>query len=171
VYGQAGILKFFLELIASKEVIESNLILHCLRLIGNSCADTGKDCSCSKNTCNWQSLDENRATVVKDNYTFAILRQLQRPELIKVVIPVIYNLCVDFGIYSLSQMYSHGWLDLEPAQSQLAGNKIVYILLKLVKDNAFQGNDTLLDYVYELIELVGEQGIYTPTMFYCSLTV
>jgi len=107
VYGQTGILNFFLELIASKETIESSLILHCLRLIGNSCADTGNDWIYPKNTCNLPSLDENRATVVKDNYTFAILRQLQRPELIKVVIPVIYNLCVDFGIYLLSQMYCH----------------------------------------------------------------
>lgn len=102
VYGQTGILKFFLELIASKDVTESSLILHCLRLIGNSCADTGKVWLYPKNTCNWPSLDDNRATVVKDNYTSAIIRQLQRPELIEVVIPVIYNLCVDFGIYRLS---------------------------------------------------------------------
>ncbi|KAL4787528.1 armadillo-type protein [Aspergillus varians] len=124
-YGQAGILGFFLRLIASREVTESSLILHCLRLIGNSCADT----------------DENRALVVNDNYTFTILRHLLRPELTKVVIPVIYNLCIDF----------------ESAQSQLAANKIVYILLRLVKDDAFQGNDALVDYIYELIELVGEQ--------------
>ncbi|KAL4869336.1 hypothetical protein BDV12DRAFT_83560 [Aspergillus spectabilis] len=129
VYGQTGILNFFLRLTASNEVTESTLILHCLRLIGNSCADT----------------NENRAIVVKDNYTFTILQHLLRPELIQVVIPVIYNLCIDY----------------EPAQSQLAANKIVYILLKLVEDNAFVGNDALLEYVYELIELVGEheQGI------------
>ncbi|KAL4915168.1 armadillo-type protein [Aspergillus aurantiobrunneus] len=124
-YGQSGILGFMLRLIASREVIESSLIHHCLRLIGNSCADT----------------DENRATVVKENYTFAILRHLLRPELIHVVIPVIYNLCIDF----------------EPAQSQLAANKIVYILLKLLKDDAFQESNGLLDYVYELIELAAEQ--------------
>ncbi|KAL4932279.1 putative GTP binding protein [Aspergillus undulatus] len=128
-YGQVGILSFFLRLIASREVTDSSLILHCLRLIGNSCADT----------------DENRATVVNDNYTFAILRHLLRPGLIQVVIPVIYNLCIDY----------------EPAQSQLAANKIVYILLRLLEDEAFQGNDALIDYAYELIELVGEkeQGI------------
>ncbi|KAL4987153.1 armadillo-type protein [Aspergillus falconensis] len=123
VYGRTGILDFFLQLISSKEIAESSLILHSLRLIGNSCADT----------------DENRATVV--NYIPAILRYLLWPELRQVVIPVIYNLCIDY----------------EPAQSQLAANKIVYILLKLVKDDAFQGNDALINYVYELIELVGEQ--------------
>jgi hypothetical protein len=48
--------------------------------------------------------------------------------------------------------------EIEPAQSQLAANKIVYILLRLIKDDAFRDNDGLLEYVYELIELVGEQG-------------
>ncbi|KAL4877271.1 armadillo-type protein [Aspergillus karnatakaensis] len=125
VYGQNGILNFFLRLVASDEITGNSLILHSLRLIGNSCADT----------------DENRAIVVQDNYTFAILRHLLRPELIKVVIPVIYNLCIDY----------------EPAQTQLAANKIVYILLKLVKHSTFKGNDALLEYAYELIGLVGEQ--------------
>lgn len=41
-YGQAGILNFFLRLIASSEVTDNNLLLHSLRLTGNSCADTGK---------------------------------------------------------------------------------------------------------------------------------
>ncbi|KAL4793786.1 armadillo-type protein [Aspergillus venezuelensis] len=124
-YKQAGILSFFLRLVASADVNESSLILHSLRLIGNSCADT----------------DENRETVVNDNYTSAILRQLLRPELTQVVIPVVYNLCVDY----------------EPAQTQLAANRIVYILLRLLKDDAFEDNDALIDYAYELIELVGEQ--------------
>ncbi|CBF79301.1 putative GTP binding protein [Aspergillus nidulans FGSC A4] len=123
VYGRTGVLDFFLQLISSKEIAESSLILHSLRLIGNSCADT----------------DENRATVV--NYIPAILQYLLQPELRQVIIPVVYNLCIDY----------------EPAQSQLAANKIVYILLTLVKDDAFQGNDALIDHVYELIELVGEQ--------------
>ncbi|KAJ0422547.1 armadillo-type protein [Aspergillus carlsbadensis] len=125
VYGQVGILSFFLRLVASKEATNSRLVLHSLRLIGNSCADT----------------DENREIVVKDKYTFAILRHLLRLELIPVVIPVVYNMCMDF----------------EPAQSQLAADKIVYILLRLIRDDAFRGNDGLLEYVYELIELVGEQ--------------
>ncbi|KAL4746251.1 hypothetical protein BDW72DRAFT_185333 [Aspergillus terricola var. indicus] len=123
VYGRTGILDFFLRLISSSEIAGISLILHSLRLIGNSCADT----------------DENRAIVV--NYIPVILQYLLQPELRQVVIPVVYNLCIDY----------------EPAQSQLAANKIVYILLKLVKDGAFQGNDALIDYVYELIELVGEQ--------------
>ncbi|KAL4994803.1 armadillo-type protein [Aspergillus recurvatus] len=122
VYGRTGTLDFYLRLISS-ESTEISLILHSLRLIGNSCADT----------------DENRVIVLK--YIPVILRYLLRPELRQVVIPVIYNLCIDY----------------EPAQFQLAANKIVYILLKLIKGDAFQGNDALIDYAYELIELVGEQ--------------
>lgn len=40
-YGRVGILDFFLRLIATKEDIDNDLLLHSLRLIGNSCADTG----------------------------------------------------------------------------------------------------------------------------------
>lgn len=41
--------------------------------------------------------DENRDIVVKDNYTLAILRFFLDPELVFVAIPVIYNICMDFG--------------------------------------------------------------------------
>ncbi|OJJ76774.1 hypothetical protein ASPBRDRAFT_49811 [Aspergillus brasiliensis CBS 101740] len=119
-YGKIGVLDFFLQLIASKETIDNRVILHALRLVGNSCADTNK----------------NRETIVKHNYTAAILQHSSNPELIQVVIPVLYNICIDFG----------------PAQTQLAADKIVYILLKLVKDGAFKDNDALLDYVFELID-------------------
>ncbi|PLB50539.1 GTP-binding protein [Aspergillus steynii IBT 23096] len=124
-FGQTGILDFFLERVASKENAESALLLHSLRLIGNCCADT----------------DENRTIVVKGNYTAAILQHLLNPELIKVVLPVVYNLCMDF----------------EPAQSQLAANKIVYIIIRLVRDEALKDNPSLLDFAYELIELTAEQ--------------
>ncbi|KAJ5806978.1 hypothetical protein N7474_010570 [Penicillium riverlandense] len=79
-YGQSGILKFFLEVIASTDEIGTDLLLHSLRLVGNSCADT----------------DENREIVVKDNYTLAILRYFLNPALVFVAIPVLYNICMDF---------------------------------------------------------------------------
>ncbi|KAE8148834.1 GTP-binding protein [Aspergillus avenaceus] len=125
-YGQTGVLTFFLQLVASKDdCISTTLLLHSLRLVGNSCADT----------------DENRTIVVQGNYTSAIIRHLLNPELIQVAIPVIYNICMDF----------------EPAQSQVAVNKIVYILAQLLKEDAFRGNENLLDFVCELIELAAEQ--------------
>lgn len=39
-FGQSGVLKFFLDVISSKDEVESSLLLHSLRVIGNSCADT-----------------------------------------------------------------------------------------------------------------------------------
>jgi hypothetical protein len=103
-YGQAGILSFFLRLVASKDATDSRLVLHSLRLIGNSCADTGVCLIMPVTLKVYVKLtiysDENREIVVKENYTSAILRHLLRSELIQVVIPVVYNMCMDFGTLS-----------------------------------------------------------------------
>ncbi|CAG8024779.1 unnamed protein product [Penicillium olsonii] len=79
-FGQSGVLKFFLDVISSKDKVESNLLLHSLRVIGNSCADT----------------NENREIVVEANYTLAIIRYFLDPDLVFVAIPVIYNICMDY---------------------------------------------------------------------------
>lgn len=42
-------------------------------------------------------LDENREIVVKKNYTLAIIRKFSDPDLLRVAIPVIYNICMDYG--------------------------------------------------------------------------
>lgn len=42
-------------------------------------------------------LDENRQIVVDGNYTLAILRLFLKPSLVQIAIPVIYNICTDFG--------------------------------------------------------------------------
>ena len=39
-FGQSGVLQFFLQLIATPDM-DKDLLFHSLRLIGNSCADTG----------------------------------------------------------------------------------------------------------------------------------
>lgn len=46
----------------------------------------------------------------------------------------------------------------EPGQTQVAENKIAYVLLKLIKDGVLSENEALLDFAYELIELAAEQG-------------
>lgn len=40
-YGTTGILDFYLRVVATHGV-NNEILLHALRLIGNSCADTGK---------------------------------------------------------------------------------------------------------------------------------
>lgn len=42
-------------------------------------------------------LDENRAIVVDGEYIIAIIRLFSNPDLIHVAIPVIYNICMDYG--------------------------------------------------------------------------
>ncbi|KAM5451742.1 hypothetical protein MaudCBS49596_003570 [Microsporum audouinii] len=78
-FGQSGILDYFLRIISTDEV-EENTLLHALRFIGNSCADT----------------DENRARVLEMNYTLPIIQWIAHLNLVHVAIPVIYNICIDF---------------------------------------------------------------------------
>ncbi|KGQ01077.1 hypothetical protein PAAG_12202 [Paracoccidioides lutzii Pb01] len=78
-YGQSGILEFFLRIIATNNV-DDDILLHSLRLIGNSCADT----------------NENRQLVVEKNYTLPIIKLFRNPAVLHVAIPVIYNICTDF---------------------------------------------------------------------------
>ncbi|EFW18006.1 hypothetical protein D8B26_004688 [Coccidioides posadasii str. Silveira] len=78
-YGTSGILDFYLRVISTQGV-DDDILLHALRLIGNSCADT----------------DENRQQVVDRNYTRSIMMLFDNPALVHVAIPVIYNICVDF---------------------------------------------------------------------------
>ncbi|KAF4760106.1 hypothetical protein HAV15_007399 [Penicillium sp. str.  len=79
-FGQSGVLKFFLDVVSLKGEVDTSLLLHSLRVIGNSCADT----------------DENREIVIKGNYTLAIIRYFLDPDLVFVAIPVIYNICMDY---------------------------------------------------------------------------
>ncbi|EHA27538.1 hypothetical protein ASPNIDRAFT_184622 [Aspergillus niger ATCC 1015] len=45
---------------------------------------------------NGSRAHDNREIVVEHNYTAAILQHSSNPELIQVVIPVLYNICIDF---------------------------------------------------------------------------
>lgn len=47
-----------------------------------------------------QMTDENRQRVVDLNYTVPILRLFENPVLTHVAIPVIYNICAEFGVFN-----------------------------------------------------------------------
>ena len=89
------------------------------------------------------------------------------------VIPVVYNTCMDFGESSLLlQFHTKSDLlikDTEPGQTQAAENRIVYVLLKLIKDGVLSENEALLDFAYELLELAAEQGMIFPLFLQESL--
>lgn len=80
-YGESGILEFFLDIIASTEKQKHGVKVHALRIIGNSCADT----------------DENRARVVEGKYIVSIINHLRDENLVPYLIPVLYNVLVDYG--------------------------------------------------------------------------
>jgi hypothetical protein len=59
------------------------------------------------------------------------------------------------------------WLiDLEPAQAQVATNRLGYILLKQINDGAIKGN-ALLNFTYELVEMTAGQGSYLFENRFC----
>ncbi|KAG9254721.1 armadillo-type protein [Emericellopsis atlantica] len=78
-FGESGILNFFLEINAAKS-LSPDLQLHTLRLVGNSCADT----------------DQNRARVVEADLFKPIMDLLEDESLTPVVVPVLYNIVVDY---------------------------------------------------------------------------
>lgn len=94
--GDSGILNFFLELL-SANTLRHALKLQILRLVGNSCADTGK---LDIRTLFYHTdieIDENRARVVASNCMPLIITQLSDTNLLAFAIPVLYNVCVDYG--------------------------------------------------------------------------
>ncbi|KAI9820212.1 MAG: hypothetical protein M1827_005834 [Pycnora praestabilis] len=78
-FGEAGVLEFFLGVVATESVAQ-DVLLHSLRLIGNTCADT----------------DENRQRVSSQSWFPSLIRQLRDSTLVYVAVPVIYNICVDY---------------------------------------------------------------------------
>ncbi|OAX78332.1 hypothetical protein ACJ72_07362 [Emergomyces africanus] len=135
-YGQSGILDFFLRVIATDDV-DDDILLHSLRLIGNSCADT----------------NENRQLVVDKNYTLPIIKLFCNPTVVHVAIPVIYNICVDFepaqaqvaanGIgYSLLTLLSDDIIE---------GNALLSYTLELLETATDQGVERVPDAALPLL--------------------
>jgi hypothetical protein len=76
------------------------MMLYSLRLIGNSCADTGIRSPDADvvSISTYLEIDANRARVISQNYTLPIIKQLRNPGLAKIAVLVIYNICVDYGM-------------------------------------------------------------------------
>ncbi|KAI1496286.1 armadillo-type protein [Biscogniauxia marginata] len=77
--GASGLLAFFCRLIGTPD-LRSPLIIHALRAIGNSCADK----------------DENRERVITSGCLPKIVALLNDDSLLAFVIPVLFNVCVDY---------------------------------------------------------------------------
>ncbi|KAI0535279.1 armadillo-type protein [Xylaria digitata] len=77
--GESGLLEFFCSVVSTQGV-RSSLIIQCLRIIGNSSADT----------------DENRAKVVASGCLPSIVSLLNNDSVLAYVIPVLFNISVDY---------------------------------------------------------------------------
>lgn len=55
------------------------------------------DSPLNSNTFTNKTLDENREIVVSGNHTANIVRHFLNTKLINVAVPVIYNICTDYG--------------------------------------------------------------------------
>ncbi|KAF0637025.1 hypothetical protein FPSE5266_09472 [Fusarium pseudograminearum] len=94
-YGQSGILEFFLDILASEEQQSHGVKVQALRVTGNSCADT----------------EANRARVVEGKYIVSFIKHLRDNSLVPYLIPVLYNVLVDYEpaqiLASQSRLSSH----------------------------------------------------------------
>lgn len=117
-------------------------------------------------------VDENRTIVVESNSTVAIIRHFLNPKLVTVAVPVLYNICMDFGMFtacSLACSDKSLTVLAEPAQAQVAANNLTYILLKLINDGVLT-DQALLELSFELIEMASAAGQNTNSFLasnYC----
>ncbi|KAI0454132.1 armadillo-type protein [Xylaria acuta] len=77
--GESGLLEFFCSVV-STQGLRPTLVVQCLRIIGNSSADT----------------DENRARVVASGCLPSIVALLNDDSVLAFVIPVLFNISVDY---------------------------------------------------------------------------
>ncbi|KAI1750701.1 armadillo-type protein [Xylaria castorea] len=77
--GQSGLLEFFCSVVSAQGV-RATLVVQCLRIIGNSSADT----------------DENRARVVASGCLPSIVALLNDDSVLAFVVPVLFNISVDY---------------------------------------------------------------------------
>ncbi|KAH8196404.1 hypothetical protein TruAng_009420 [Truncatella angustata] len=122
--GQSGVLDFFLELVGRTGLRQATTI-HALRVIGNSCADT----------------DENRARVVASNCMPKIVNLLNDDSILGFVIPVLFNICVDY----------------EPAQAAAYKAGINPELVTLISGPRKPTADALMNIICKLLALVANQ--------------
>ncbi|KAI5295514.1 hypothetical protein KEM52_001176 [Ascosphaera acerosa] len=92
-FGEAGILDFYLGLLATDALPES-VLAPCLRIVNNTCAD----------------MPQNRDHLLKGHYDLALLRLLDDDRLRDMVLVVLSNICCEFGDYEAArkQLAAHG---------------------------------------------------------------
>ena len=99
--GESQLLDFFMGTIEETGTRRS-LTIHSLRVIGNACADTGRchiPCVLSRASTDQHIIDKNRQRLVEAECLPKIVNLLQDNDYILLVVPVLFNICVDYGEY------------------------------------------------------------------------
>ncbi|KAI0412395.1 armadillo-type protein [Xylaria grammica] len=122
--GESGLLEFFCSVLSTQGV-RPTLIAQCLRIIGNSSADQ----------------DENRARVLASGCLPSIVSLLNNSSVLAYVIPVLFNICVDY----------------EPAQKAIYQAGVNPELVSLVSGPRLENAAPLMTYVCKLLSFVAKQ--------------
>ncbi|KAK3942673.1 hypothetical protein QBC46DRAFT_425822 [Diplogelasinospora grovesii] len=124
--GDSGLLSLFLTIIPSVEGLRQPLKIHALRIIGNSSAD----------------CDENRARVVESGQlTGTVMNLLSDDTLLAFVIPVLYNVCVDYP----------------PAQKQVCEAALSSKLVDILSSERLMRCEAFLNLIIRILELLVDQ--------------
>lgn len=167
--GQSGVLNFLLE-IFSAHTLRHSLKIHVLRLIGNSCADTGNRPHHSGALEILTRVDENRARVIASNYIPSIIFQLKDSSLIPFAIPVLYNVCIDYGKLTHSSIKSIYLIFQEPAQQRACTAGLTNELIDLMSGPRFNDSRVFLGYICKLMDLMVTQRKFLHPAWMNSLT-
>ncbi|KAK2049416.1 GTP binding protein [Colletotrichum somersetense] len=121
--GDSGVLDFFLSVIvSSSHNFRPALQRHMLRLVGNSCADT----------------DENRERVVASKALPVIISFLADDAALSFVVPVLYNVLVDY----------------EPAQAQASASSLTTHLVDLLTSTRLADAPHLVGIIAKILALL-----------------
>lgn len=99
-----------------------------------------------------ESQDYNRQRVLERNSIISILKLVYDPQLTDTAIPVLYNICTDYGkrMPAILQSCSANRVR-EPAQQQAANDGTVSVLVRILQSGDYAW-DPLLSYLWQLLE-------------------
>jgi hypothetical protein len=93
--------------------------------------------------------------VVAPNFLHSIIIQLRDSSLLPFAIPVLYNICIDYGKSTLPVRGGHMKLTfVEPAQQQASNLYLSKELIGLVSSPRFSDSRAFLGYICKLLDLL-----------------
>ncbi len=95
--------------------------------------------------------------MVAANYLPSIINQLKDTSLISFVIPVLYNICIDYGETSWPKISELSLTLAEPAQLQASNSLLSKELIELISSPRFIDGRAFLGYTCKILDLLVTQ--------------